>query len=69
MGGLHMSIEQMRQALKEKTKYSNSINWHRKVDGMSDNQVYAVYMRMLNAGELSRGKYINDGIQLKISVE
>lgn len=64
-----MSIEQMRQALKEKTKYSNSKGWHWKVDSMSSNQVYAVYMRMLNAGELSRGKYINDGVQLKISVE
>lgn len=64
-----MSITQMRQVLKMNTKYSNAKGWHRKVDSMSGNQVYAVYMRMLNAGELFQGKYINDGIQLKILVD
>lgn len=47
-----MSIEQMRYALKYLTKYKNSTKWHEKVDAMSDCNVYAVYMRMVNAKEL-----------------
>lgn len=47
-----MSVEQMRGALKLRTKYKNSPNWNRKVNSMSDNQVKAVYFRMLQAGEL-----------------
>ena len=47
-----MSIVQMREALKKRTKYKNSYTWINKVNGMSDNQVMAVYYRMLRAGEL-----------------
>lgn len=42
----------MRYALKYLTKYKNSTKWHEKVDAMSDRNVYAVYMRMVNAKEL-----------------
>ena len=49
---MSMSVAQMRYALKECTKYSGSPKWNAKVDAMSDNQVIAVYFRMLKAGEL-----------------
>ena len=41
-----MSVEQMRDILKNRTKYSGSINWRRKVNNMSDAQVMAVYFRL-----------------------
>lgn len=47
-----MSVVQMRIILKERTKYKNSHKWINKVNAMSDNQVIAVYYRMLRAGEL-----------------
>ena len=47
-----MSIVQMREVLKKRTKYKNSYKWINKVNAMSDNQVKAVYFRMLRAGEL-----------------
>ena len=46
-----MSIAQMRVALKTKTKYRNSFKWINRVNKMSDNQVLAVYMRILEAQE------------------
>ena len=46
-----MSIEAMREALKQVPKYnktvSASITWSNKVDAMSDKQVYAVYCRLV----------------------
>lgn len=47
-----MSVDQMRAALKIRTKYANSPNWNRKVNAMSEAQVTAIYFRMLRAGEL-----------------
>lgn len=47
-----MTTVQMRVALKERTKYANSYRWINKVNAMSDNQVIAVYFKMLRAGEL-----------------
>lgn len=47
-----MSVVQMRTILKERTKYKNSYKWINKVNAMSDNQVMAVYFRMLRGGEL-----------------
>lgn len=41
-----MSICEMRNWLKNCTKYSNSSKWKCKVDKMSDNQVIAVYHRL-----------------------
>ena len=47
-----MSIEQMRYALKNNTKYRGRCKWINRVNAMHDNQVLAVYMRMLRAGEI-----------------
>lgn len=47
-----MSVVQMREILKKRTKYKNSFKWINKVNAMSDSQVMAVYYRMLRAGEL-----------------
>lgn len=47
-----MSIEQMRYALKNNTKYRRGYKWINRVNAMHDNQVFAVYMRMLRAGEI-----------------
>lgn len=47
-----MSVIQMREILKKRTKYKNSYRWINKVNAMSDNQVMAVYFRMLRGGEL-----------------
>jgi hypothetical protein len=47
-----MSVIQMRDILKTRTKYKHSSKWHAKVDAMSDNQVMAVYFRMRNNSEL-----------------
>lgn len=49
-----MSMEQMRWALKNKTKYKNSPRWINRVNAMGDNQVRAVYRRMLDAGEIQK---------------
>lgn len=51
-----MPIAAMRAALKRAPKYnytpSASATWSAKVDRMHDNQVIAVYYRMLKGGEL-----------------
>lgn len=47
-----MSVVQMREILKKRTKYANSYKWINRVNAMSDNQVIAVYFRMSRAGEL-----------------
>ena len=47
-----MDIEQMRYALKNNTKYRGGYKWINRVNVMHDNQVFAVYMRMLRAGEI-----------------
>lgn len=47
-----MSVEQMRAILKSRTKYKNSYRWINRVNAMPDDQVIAVYFRMLRAGEL-----------------
>lgn len=51
-----MSIISMREALKKAPKYNYtsaaSATWSAKVDCMHDNQVIAVYHRMLRGGEL-----------------
>lgn len=47
-----MSVVQMREILKKRTKYANSSKWINRVNAMSDRQVMAVYFRMLRDGEL-----------------
>lgn len=51
-----MSVAEMRAALKKAPKYNHtssaSTTWSTKVDCMRDNQVIAVYYRMLRGGEL-----------------
>ena len=51
-----MSVQQMRAALKKARKYnytpSASATWSAKVDRMHDNQVIAIYHRMLRGSEL-----------------
>lgn len=47
------TIEIMRDALKNHTKYRNSSKWINRVNQMPDNQVIAVYMRMKRAGEIA----------------
>lgn len=47
-----MSVEQMRWSLKNKTKYRFSFKWINRVNAMKDNQVIAVYHRLLGAGEI-----------------
>lgn len=47
-----MSVNSMRAILKTRTKYKNSYRWINRVNKMPDNQVIAVYYRMLRAGEI-----------------
>ena len=47
---MNISIAQMRSILKE--QYGRSRKWSAKVDSMSDNQVMAIYYRMLRSGQL-----------------
>ena len=47
-----MSIDQMRAALCR--LYGGAPKWVDRVRKMPDNQVYAIYMRMLEAGGLSK---------------
>ena len=47
-----VTVDNMRAALKKRTKYKNSWKWINRVNVMHDNQVFAVYMRMLRAGEI-----------------
>lgn len=51
-----MSIAQMRAAIKRAPKYNYtktaSATWSARVDCMHDNQIIAVYYRMLRGGEL-----------------
>ena len=49
---MSISIEQMRGRLK--TLYKGAYRWISKVDKMSDMQVYAVYMRMLETGRFAK---------------
>lgn len=52
-----MSVAIMRDALKRAPKYNHttqaSMTWSAKVDRMRDNQIIAVYYRMLRGGELT----------------
>ena len=45
-----MSVEAMRAVLRK--QYSGAYKWVNRVNNMSDNQVVAVYYRMLNSGQL-----------------
>lgn len=45
-----MSVDQMRSVLKK--QYGGSYKWVNRVNGMGDNQVIAVYYRMLGSGQL-----------------
>lgn len=49
---MSISIEQMRGRLK--TLYNGAYRWISKVDKMSNMQVYAVYMRMLETGRFTK---------------
>lgn len=44
---MSMSVELMRDYLLTKTKYAGTETWKKKVNGMSDKQVFAVYMRLI----------------------
>lgn len=48
-----MAVCEMRDALKRAPKYQGARTWIEKVGAMHDNQVIAVYFRMLRAGELT----------------
>lgn len=45
-----MSVEQMKQCILERYDYADK--WVRRVNGMSDKQIMAIYFRMLHANEL-----------------
>ena len=45
-----VTIDNMRHYLKTQTKYKSE-TWSAKVDKMTDRQVYAVYMRIINKKE------------------
>lgn len=45
-----MSVDQMRAVLKR--QYGGSYKWVNRVNSMGDNQVIAVYYRMLGSGQL-----------------
>ena len=45
-----VTIEYMRYYLKTQTKYKSE-TWSAKVDKMTDRQIYAVYMRIINKKE------------------
>ena len=45
-----MTIDNMRYYLKTQTQYKSE-TWSAKVDKMSDKQVHAVYMRIINKKE------------------
>ena len=45
-----MSVEAMRAVLRK--QYNGAYKWITRVSSMSDNQVVAVYYRMLNSGQL-----------------
>lgn len=45
-----MSVEAMRAILK--TQYGGAYKWVNRVNKMGDNQIVAVYYRMLNSGQL-----------------
>lgn len=51
-----MPVTNMREALKRAPKYNHTpaarATWIAKVDRMHDNQIIAVYYRMLRGGEL-----------------
>lgn len=47
-----MSVEAMREALRQAPKYHGAPKWVARVNAMHDNQVVAVYFRMLAAHEL-----------------
>ena len=49
---MSISIEQMRGRLK--TLYNGAYRWISKVNKMSDMQVYALYMRMLETGRFAK---------------
>lgn len=53
-----MQVSEMRKRLKSAPKYNQtaqaSATWHAKVSSMSENQVIAVYFRMMRAGELRK---------------
>ena len=49
---MSISIAQMRSQLK--TLYRGAYKWIAKVNKMSDMQVYAIYMRMLESGRFSK---------------
>ena len=45
-----VTIEYMRYYLKTQTRYKSE-TWSAKVDKMTDRQIYAVYMRIINKKE------------------
>lgn len=48
------NVEELRDILKNKTKYRYSEKWHTKVNCMCASQVIAVYNRMLIADEIKK---------------
>ena len=52
----------MRRWLKEDSRY-RSAKWSKRVDKMSDTQIFAVYNRLKN-----EDKTVNDGVQLRFPV-
>lgn len=50
---MNMSTEVMREALRNAPKYHRAPKWIARVNAMHSRQVWAVYMRMFWAGELT----------------
>ena len=60
-----MEASQMRSKIKD---LYPSVNWKKRVDGMEDNQVMAIYYRALEHGDFDRSKkrYKAQGKQIDI---
>ena len=50
-----MSVDQMRAIIK--TQYKGAYKWINRVNKMADNQIIAIYYRMLRSGQLKQPRY------------
>lgn len=50
-----MEVTTMRAILKK--QYNGAFKWINRVNSMSDNQIIAIYFRMLRAGQLKQARY------------
>lgn len=52
-----VSVDEMREAIKNAPRYRYSQQWHQRVNNMPDKQVIAIYFRMLRSKELNVGVF------------